>query len=118
MAIQVLYRRFNTIKFIKTFIALAFFALASITGHAQAPQTQSSPLWIQNSQWVNGFSPSYSWDIAKTSLLPPLGVFLDGGTTFACGSQQDTASTTLTLTANATNYIFVNTAASCSIQAS
>ena len=76
---------------------------------AQQPQAQSGqPLFPINAKYVNGVAPGY-WPTAGTGLT----LNLSAGTAFCGGAVQSYAGGTLTMTASATNNVYLNTAASC-----
>ncbi len=69
----------------------------------QQPQAQSGqPLYAVNAKYVNGVAPGY-WPTAGTGLV----LNLSAGTAFCGGSVVNYAGTTLTLTASATNNVFL-----------
>jgi hypothetical protein len=87
---------------------LAFLAL-TCSSHGQAPSTTINPLFSTNTKWVQGFAPSYSFDQSSTGLT----FGLLGGVNFACGSLVNYPGGSLALTANSTNFIYLDTTASC-----
>ena len=97
-------------------LAALLMALVPFSSKAQFPQAPSQITFNANSAFVGGWSPSFTYNPSATSLLPPLQVSINGGTMTACGSLQQIPSQTLTLSASATNFIFINTAAGCAVQ--
>lgn len=91
--------------------ALVLFCLLSLACFAQQPQTHDvlnpEPTFGANSKWVQGIGPGY-WPTAGTGLT----LKLTAGTSFCSGAIVTYAGGTLTMT-NTTNYIYLNTAASC-----
>ena len=87
---------------------LLLFCLSLVTFHSsplfgQQPQAQSGqPLYAVNAKYVNGVAPGY-WPTAGTGLV----LNLSAGTAFCGGSVVNYAGTTLTLTASATNNVFL-----------
>ncbi len=74
----------------------------------QQPATQSAPLVRLNVKYVNGVGPGYA-PTAGTGLTLNLGV----GTAFCGGAVISYAGGTLTMTASATNNVYLNSSASC-----
>jgi hypothetical protein len=78
---------------------------------AQQPQAQSSqPVYAVNAKYVNGVAPGY-WPTAGAGLT----LNLSAGTAH-CGNPPaaaDYAGGTLTMTANATNYVYLDPGADC-----
>ena len=94
---------------IKKILSTVLLALASFaTVNAQQPQAPGNPLYPANAQWTNGVAPGYA---------PTLGIGLNlnlgGGTANCAGTIVTYAANTLVLTANTTNYVYLNTASSC-----
>lgn len=86
-----------------------FFVLALATAAAaQQPQTQNAPLFPVNAKYVQGVAPGYTPTAGSGLTLN-----VAGGTAFCSGSVVTYAGTTLTMTPSVTNYIYLNTAASC-----
>lgn len=75
---------------------------------AQNPQTQSAPIIPENAKYVNGVAPGY-YPTAGSGLVLNVGP----GTANCAGTIIAYAGGTLTLTASMTNYIYLNTSASC-----
>lgn len=88
-------------------IALFFLFLAAGL-FAQQPQTQTAPVFAANAKYVQGVGPGY-WPTAGTGLT----LNLTAGTAFCGGAVQTYAGGSLTMTASATNYVYLNTTASC-----
>jgi hypothetical protein len=75
---------------------------------AQQPQTQTAPISALNAKYANGTAPGY-WPQAGSGLT----LNLSGGTAFCGGAVVQYAAGTLTMTASTTNYVYLNTSASC-----
>jgi hypothetical protein len=90
----------------KTVLALIL-AIAS-TAFGQQPQTQDQPIFNVNAKFANGTAPGY-WITKGTGLV----VNISGGTAFCGAAIIQYAGGTLTMTATATNYVYLNTASSC-----
>ena len=93
----------------KKLFALMTFLFAFVASYGQAPSTTTNPLFSTNVKWVQGFAPSYSFNQASTGLT----FELLGGVNFACGSLVNYPGGQLTLTANATNFVYLDTTQSC-----
>jgi hypothetical protein len=77
---------------------------------AQQPQSSNAPVFSANAKYVQGVGPGY-WPTAGTGLA----LNIAAGTAF-CGNPPALvtyAGGTLTLTANATNYVFLDPVANC-----
>jgi hypothetical protein len=94
-----------------TKILAALFLFVAMCG-AQQPQTSdvssTQPIYAVNSKWVQGLGPGY-WPTKATGLV----LNIAAGTSFCSGTIASYAGGTLTLTDNATNYVYLNTASSC-----
>jgi hypothetical protein len=88
-------------------VKLIALILVVTVGYAQQPQT-STPVYAQNSEWTNGVAPGY-WPTAGSGLV----LNVSGGTANCFGSIAQYSGGTLTLAANTTNYVYLNSAASC-----
>jgi hypothetical protein len=90
---------------------LRFFALfslfAAIAG-AQQPQSQLAPVYAVNAKYANGVSPGY-WPTAGAGLT----LNLSAGTAYCSNTIVEYAGGTLTMTASATNYVYLNISSSC-----
>jgi hypothetical protein len=86
----------------------ALVLLAAAAAMAQQPQTQTAPPFATNSQWVNGVAPGYAPTAGSGLTLN-----LSAGTAFCGGSVITYAAGTLTMTASATNNVYLNTGSSC-----
>jgi hypothetical protein len=75
----------------------------------QAPQTQTAPPFPANATFTAGWSPSYSYDQSSSGLT----FKMLGGTNFACGSLVNYAGGSVTLSASATNFVYLDTTAAC-----
>jgi hypothetical protein len=93
----------------KKLFALMTFLFAFVASYGQAPSTTTNPLFSTNVKWVQGFAPSYSFNQASTGLT----FELLGGVNFACGSLVNYPGGQVTLTANATNFVYLDTTQSC-----
>ena len=91
----------------KKFLALLLFA-GALPICAQQPQTQTAPLSAINAKYVNGVAPGY-WATPGSGLT----LNVSAGTTNCAGTIDTYSGGTLTMTASTTNYIYLNTAASC-----
>lgn len=89
----------------KRLLALFIFASACF---AQQPQTQTAPIFRTNAKYTNGVAPGY-WPTAGTGLT----LNLSAGTAFCGNAAVAYAAGTLTMTNTATNYVFLDTTASC-----
>jgi len=87
---------------------VALVLLVSIAARGQQPQSQTAPLFAVNARYAQGVAPGY-WPTAGTGLT----LNLAAGTAFCGGSVVTYAGGTLTMTASATNYVYLNAAASC-----
>lgn len=88
-------------------LALVLIAFGSIA-FAQQPQTQTAPLYAVNAKYTNGVAPGYA-PTAGTGLNLALGP----GTANCSGTIRNYAGGTLALTANTTNYVYLDTGANC-----
>jgi hypothetical protein len=75
---------------------------------AQQPQTQTAPISAINAKYVQGIGIGF-WPKPVSGL----NLKVSAGTVNCSGTVQQYADTTLTLTTNTTNYIFLNTSSSC-----
>src|ERR1700749_3977029 len=75
---------------------------------AQNPQTQTAPIYPVNAKYTNGVAPGYA-PTAGSGLNLALGP----GTVNCSGTIDTYSGGTLTMTASMTNYVYLNTAASC-----
>lgn len=94
-------------------IAAVLIAVASWLGefhrvNAQQPQSQVAPLYAVNAKYVNGVAPGYAPTAGSGLTLN-----ISAGTVFCSGSIATYAGGTLTATASATNYVYLNTSSSC-----
>src|ERR1700722_8851074 len=119
--IRVLSQRFSfTLKrggTMRKFILAGLFAfVALIQADAQNPQTSTAPLYAVNSKYTNGVAPGYM-PCGSAALNCPstsaLNLLIGPGTANCSGTIETYAGGTLTLTASTTNYIYLNTSASC-----
>lgn len=76
---------------------------------AQQPQTQTAPTYAVNAKYVNGVAPGYA-PTAGSGLTLNLG---PGTANCGSGTIVTYAAAGLTMTASTTNYVYLNTAASC-----
>ena len=91
----------------KSFFAIftLLFASAMI---AQQPASQTAPLDDRNVKYVNGVAPGY-WPTAGSGLS----LTVSAGTVNCSGTIHTYIGGTLTMTASTSNYVYLNTAASC-----
>src|SRR5712692_7259897 len=91
-------------------LALLFCALAFLAQRApaQQPQTTTAPVYSVNAKYVQGVGPGY-WATPGSGLT----LNLSGGTAFCGGAIQTYASGALTMAASQTNYVYLDTGASC-----
>ncbi len=89
------------------FILSVTFGIPSVA-LPQQPQTQTDPIYAVNAKYVQGVGPGY-WPTAGSNLT----LNLTSGTAVCGNTVQTYAGGTLTLAANATNYVYLNTAQSC-----
>lgn len=87
--------------------ALGLMLFASVVS-SQQPQTQTAPIYPVNAKYAQGVAPGY-WPTAGAGLT----LNLTAGTAFCSGAVQTYPGGSLTMTASATNYIYLNTSASC-----
>jgi hypothetical protein len=87
---------------------LIILSLGLHLAHSQQPQTQAIPITGVNAQYANGVAPGY-WPTAGSGLT----LNLSGGTTSCNGSIIQYTAGTLTLTASATNNVYLDTTSSC-----
>jgi len=83
---------------------------------AQNPQSQQAPIFPANAKYSNGIAPGYApCGNAATNCTAVTGLNLQVGPgTVNCGGKNvEYAGGILTLTASATNYLYLNTAAIC-----
>lgn len=82
----------------------------------QNPQSSSAPLFKVNSTYVNGiapgFAPCYN-AMSSCSSTTGLNLFIGPGTVNCSATIQHFTAETLVMTANATNYVYLNTASGC-----
>lgn len=89
---------------------LLLLLLTLVPAIAQNPQTQTAPIYSVNAKYVNGVAPGYAPTIDAGG-----GPFLDlgPGTSFCGTSLHIYPSGIYQLTVNTTNYIYLDTTASC-----
>jgi len=90
----------------KTFAILLSFA--AMFAAAQQPQTQTAPLQSSNVKYVDGVGIGYAPSVSSGLVLS-----LTGGTANCGGTIVTYTAGTLTMTASTTNYVYLNTSASC-----
>lgn len=76
----------------------------------QQPQTSTAPIYAANAKYVNGVAPGY-WATPGSGLV----LNISAGTANCSSAMVTYAGGTLTLTASATNYVYLNTASSCAV---
>ena len=86
---------------------LVFLIFASAC-FAQQPQTQTAPIYAANAKYTNGVAPGYA-PTAGSGLTLNLG----GGTAYCGNVAVPYAAGTLTMTNSTTNYVYLDTTASC-----
>ena len=86
---------------------IALLAIAAI-GRAQQPQTQTAPVFSTNAKYTNGVAPGY-WPTAGSGLT----LNLSKGTANCANTIVTYAGGTLTMTNSTTNYVYLDTTASC-----
>jgi hypothetical protein len=82
--------------------------ITALCAAAQQPQTHIAPIYLVNAKYVNGVAPGYAPTVGSGLTLN-----LGGGTANCAGTIATYAAGTLTMTASTTNYVYLNTAASC-----
>ncbi len=95
---------------LKFWILLVTCPLSLVTGLAQQPQTSVAPIFSANAKYVQGVGPGF-WPTAGAGLT----LNLAAGTAY-CGSPPvlvNYAGGTLAMTNAATNYVYLDPAASC-----
>jgi hypothetical protein len=100
------------------FLWLYVYVLMICVARAQQPQTQTAPIYSTNSKYANGVAPGYwptqqevSGQPARTGLQLNIGQ----GTANCAGAVTHYAGGTLTLTASATNRIYLDPGSSCAV---
>jgi len=88
-----------------TFLLSLAMPLAAV---AQQPQTSTDPIYHINSAYTNGVAPGY-WPQAGAGLVLNIGK----GTVNCANTMTAYAGGTLTMANNTTNYVYLDTAASC-----
>jgi hypothetical protein len=100
----------------RKFIFAGLLAFVAVIAAAQNPQTSTAPLYAVNSKYTNGGAPGYM-PCGNAALNCPstsaLNLLIGPGTANCSGTIETYAGGTLTLTASTTNYIYLNTSASC-----
>jgi hypothetical protein len=91
---------------LRTIWLLLFFI--TVIASAQNPQTQTAPIYATNAKYANGVAPGYA-PTAGTGLNLALGP----GTANCSGTIETYSGGTLALTSSTTNYVYLNTSASC-----
>jgi hypothetical protein len=92
---------------IRKLLWLGLFIWASVAV-AQSPQTQTAPIYPVNAKYANGVAPGYA-PTAGSGLVLNLGP----GTANCSATIEQYAGGTLNMTASTTNYVYLNTSASC-----
>jgi hypothetical protein len=93
---------------VKRLFAVLTLAASTVVVHAQQPQTQTAPIYRANAKYVQGVGPGY-WPTAGSGLT----LNVAAGTAFCSGNVITYAGGTLTMTASATNYVYLITSSSC-----
>jgi len=84
-----------------------FFGLVAF-GSAQQPQTQTAPIMAVNAKYTNGVAPGY-----RATAGSGLTLNISAGTAFCGAAAIQYAGGSLTLTASATNYVYLDPGSSC-----
>jgi len=92
----------------KKYLIVAICLLCALPALAQQPQTHTAPTVLENAKWANGVAPGYAPTAGSGLTLN-----ISAGTAFCGGSVIAYAGGTLSMTASATNNVYLNTAASC-----
>ena len=93
---------------VKRLIAALIVVASTFVAQAQQPQTHTAPIYRANAKYVQGVGPGY-WPTAGSGLT----LNVAAGTAFCSGNVITYAAGTLTMTASATNYVYLNTSSSC-----
>ena len=101
------HRRGRGVGMRKLFTALLL-NLIAVSVWAQQPQTQTAPIYAANSKYVQGVGPGY-WPQAGAGLV----LNLSAGRNRCVNTMVNYAGGTLTLANNTTNYVYLDTTASC-----
>jgi hypothetical protein len=101
-------------------VIIALLFCVAVMGYGQNPQSQTAPLYAVNAKYTNGVAPGY-WPTQLPVGSEPAATGLDiniGPGTVNCGSGAILAYAggSFPLTANTTNYIYLNTSSSCAPQ--
>lgn len=89
-------------------IFLALLLLCSVPLFGQQPQTSTAPIQPENTKYVQGVGIGY-WPTVGSGLT----LNLAAGTAICSGVPVTYAANTLTMTNNTTNYVYLNTLATC-----
>jgi hypothetical protein len=95
-------------KWIMIIVGAVLILSSSVCSFAQQPQTSTAPLQDMNVRTVQGVGPGY-WPTAGSGLT----LNVAAGTVMCNLTSTTYAGGTLTMSNNTTNYIYLNTAASC-----
>jgi hypothetical protein len=87
---------------------LAVILCLGVHARGQQAQTQQAPIVAENAKYTQGVGPGY-WPKANGGLV----LSLTGGTANCGGTVVQYTAGTLTMTPSTTNYVYLNTAASC-----
>jgi hypothetical protein len=111
-------------KLLKKLLLSAAFVIAAILPiHAHSQQLQSqAPLYATNAKYGNGVSPGYAPcgtinGVASTNCpsITGLNIQIGQGTNFCNSTLGEVGNQTKTLTANSTNYIYLDFTSSCAV---
>jgi hypothetical protein len=92
----------------KQVLAVIFSLTVAIAAAAQQPATQNAPIFATNAQWVQGIGIGY-WPTPGSGLT----LNVAAGTANCAGTRVAYAGGTLTMTASATNYVYLDGTSSC-----
>src|SRR5437870_11492698 len=98
---------FANCHFPLTLLASSFWLLTSVVS-AQQLSTQTAPIFAVNAQYVQGVAPGY-WPTAGGGLV----LNIASGTATCNNAPANYAGGTLTLAANATNYVYLDPSSGC-----
>jgi hypothetical protein len=95
-------------KKIEIVVLWLFLWTLACAAFGQNPQTQTAPIYAVNAKYANGVAPGYAPTFGSG-----LNVLIGPGTANCSGSIVTYTGGSLTLTASTTNYVYLNTSASC-----
>jgi hypothetical protein len=94
------------------YLAFLLIFIASLA-NAQSPQSQTDPIYAVNAKYVNGIAPGYAPTAGRA-----LNLNLSSGTVICSTTLQQYTGGVVVLSANATNYVYLDTTNSCAPTAS